>query len=64
MSCAYLVDILWFSVDQFRISVFYFFAMNVIAFKGMMLWRVQLAGLSVMDIVVVCGMILLFLCRI
>jgi len=38
--------------------------MDVIAFKGMVLWRVQLAGLSVMDIIVDCGMILLFLCRV
>ena len=30
----------------------------------MVFWRVQLAGLSVMDIIVDCGMILLLLCRI
>jgi hypothetical protein len=36
----------------------------IIAFKGVMLWRVQLAGLSVVDIIVDCGMNLLFLCRI
>jgi len=38
--------------------------MDVIVFKGMVLWRVQLSGLSVMDIIVGCGMILLFMCRI
>jgi len=41
-----------------------FDVVDVVAFKGVMLWRVQLAALSVMDIIVVCGMILLFLCRI
>jgi len=34
--------------------------MDVIAFKVMVLWRVQLAGLSVMDIIVDCGMVLVF----
>ena len=58
--CAYLVDSLWFAVDQFRIPVFYFDIIDVIAFKGVVLWRVQLAGLSVVDIAVDCGMIHLF----
>jgi len=38
--------------------------MDVIAFKGVMFWRVKMAGLSGMDIVVGCVMILLFLGRI
>jgi len=38
--------------------------MGVIAFKVMVLQRVQLSDLSVVDIIVNCGMILLFLCRI
>jgi hypothetical protein len=34
--------------------------MDVIAFKVMMCWRVQIAGLSVTDIVVDCDVILPF----
>ena len=36
--------------------------MDLIAFKVMMFRRVQIAGLSVTDIIVDCGMILLFFC--
>ena len=42
---------------------FIFDVANVIAFKGMMFWRAQLAGVSVVDIIADCGMILLFLHR-
>ena len=45
-------------------SQYFIFDMDVIAFNGTMFWRAQLASLSVMDIIVDCGMILLFLCRI
>jgi len=43
---------------------FIFDVVDVVAFNGVVLWRVQLAGLSVVDITVDCCMILLFLCRI
>ena len=59
--CAYLVDILWFAVDQFRISVFYFWCC-----RSYCTWRYGVTERttcwSVMDIIVDCGMILLF-CR-
>jgi hypothetical protein len=61
--CAYLVDILWFAVDQFRISVFYcrcfglectYVACFLLHLKVMVLWRVQFVCLPVMDIIVNC----------
>jgi len=39
---------------------FIFDVLDVIAFNGMMFWTAQLAGLSVMDIIVDCGMIFVF----
>ena len=45
---------------QLTISESLYFIFDVVVFKGMMLWRAQLAGLSVVDVIVDCGMILLF----
>jgi hypothetical protein len=61
--CAYLVDILWFSVKPFgNLSILllilcfgiYLHSILCIAFEGTVLWNAQLAGLFVVDITVLC----------